>query len=173
LYEIQPHAAQHPARGIAASSKVTFVAMAVSVVTLAGLPPGPLFFSELFIVLGGIESHHVVLAAALAGLLALAFIGLLSALLEAVHGTQADAQQPVHREPMLHHDLGSARLRAPVSSPTTGGEAPAPVAAATSVTARSFGAVLGVSVMALAALTTLAYLLPGSDIVHALARGIS
>ena len=34
----------------------TFAAMALTALTLAGLPPSPLFFSELFIILGGIQT---------------------------------------------------------------------------------------------------------------------
>ncbi|HVA18980.1 MAG TPA: proton-conducting transporter membrane subunit [Solirubrobacteraceae bacterium] len=87
LYQIQPAAARHSARDVAGSSPATFAAMAVTALALAGLPPSPLFFSELFIILGGIESGHVLLAGVLAVLIALAFIGLLHALLEALQGT--------------------------------------------------------------------------------------
>jgi formate hydrogenlyase subunit 3/multisubunit Na+/H+ antiporter MnhD subunit len=58
------------------------------------LPPSPLFFSELFIILGGIESGHVLLAGTLAVLIALAFIGLLHALLEALQGSPSQDHQP-------------------------------------------------------------------------------
>ncbi len=94
LAQIQPDAARHSARHVAASSPATFAAMAVTAVTLAGLPPSPLFFSELFIILGGIQSGHVVLASTLAVLIALAMIGLLHALLEALQGTPDHDNQP-------------------------------------------------------------------------------
>ncbi len=94
LYQIQPDAARHSARDVAASSPATFAAMAVCAFTLAGLPPSPLFFSELFIILGGIQSGQVVLASTLAVLIALAFIGLLHALLEALQGSPSQDNQP-------------------------------------------------------------------------------
>lgn len=94
LYQIQPDATGHSARDVAASSSATFAAMAVTAFTLAGLPPSPLFFSELFIILGGIESGHILLASTLAVLIALAFIGLLHALLEALQGSPSPDHQP-------------------------------------------------------------------------------
>lgn len=94
LYQIQPDAARHSARDVAASSPITFAAMAVCAFTLAGLPPSPLFFSELFIILGGIQSGQVLLACTLAVLIALAFIGLLHALLEALQSNPAKDSQP-------------------------------------------------------------------------------
>ncbi len=94
LAQIQPDAQRHSARHVAASSPATFAAMALTALTLAGLPPSPLFFSELFIILGGIETGHVVLAGTLAVLIALAFVGLLHALLEAVQGAPDHGNQP-------------------------------------------------------------------------------
>jgi formate hydrogenlyase subunit 3/multisubunit Na+/H+ antiporter MnhD subunit len=73
--------------------------MAITALALAGLPPSPLFFSELFIILGGIESGHVLLASVLAVLIALAFIGLLHALLEAVQGTRSPDGDPAAAAP--------------------------------------------------------------------------
>jgi hydrogenase-4 component F len=110
LYQIQPDAARHSARDVAASSPATFAAMAVCAFTLAGLPPSPLFFSELFIILGGIQTGQVVLAATLAVLIALAFIGLLHALLEALQGNPGKDGQPAPR-------VGRERT-APILAPT-------------------------------------------------------
>ena len=107
LYQIQPDAGRHSARDVAASSPATFAAMAVCAFTLAGLPPSPLFFSELFIILGGIQSGQVVLASTLAVLIAFAFIGLLHALLEALQtssgqeGQQARKAGPARTAPIL------------------------------------------------------------------------
>ena len=110
LAQIQPDAQRHSARDVAASSPATFAAMAVTALTLAGLPPSPLFFSELFIILGGIETGHVVLASILAVLIALAFIGLLHALLEALQGHPEHDKRP---EP------ATSRARtAPIVAPT-------------------------------------------------------
>jgi hydrogenase-4 component F len=86
----------HPNDGLAAQSPRTASAMGISLVALAGLPPSPLFVSELLIVLGGIASGHTVLAAITAVAIALGFLGLLHALLEGVVG---DGPQPhQHRE---------------------------------------------------------------------------
>src|SRR6185437_4922372 len=85
------------ARDVAASSPATFAAMAVCAFTLAGLPPSPLFFSELFIILGGIQSGQVVLASTLAVLIAFAFIGLLHALLEALQTSSGQEGQPARK----------------------------------------------------------------------------
>jgi hydrogenase-4 component F len=110
LYQIQPDAARHSARDVAASSPATFAAMAVCAFTLAGLPPSPLFFSELFIILGGIESGYVVLASILAVLIAFAFIGLLHALLEALQSTPGQENLPAGR---IRRDR-----TAPIGTPT-------------------------------------------------------
>ena len=110
LYQVQADAPRHSARDVATSSPATFAAMAVTAFTLAGLPPSPLFFSELFIILGGIQTGHVVLACALAVLIALAFIGLLHALLEALQGN------PVKEGPTTPK-VSPART-APILAPT-------------------------------------------------------
>ena len=110
LYQIQPDAARHSARDVAASSPATFAAMAVCAFTLGGLPPSPLFFSELFIILGGIESGQVVLASTLAVLIAFAFIGLLHALLEALQTNSGQDSQPARK--------ASADRTAPILIPT-------------------------------------------------------
>jgi formate hydrogenlyase subunit 3/multisubunit Na+/H+ antiporter MnhD subunit len=53
---------------------------------LSGLPPSPLFFSELFVVLGGFVAGNTVAASLAAALLALGFLGLIHALIEAMAG---------------------------------------------------------------------------------------
>jgi hydrogenase-4 component F len=118
LYEVQPDAAHHSAHGVARSSPTTFAAMAVTAVTLGGLPPSPLFFSELFIILGGVRTGHVVLAGVLAVFVALAFIGLLHALLEALQGpvseetAPAPAPRPARRAPIVAPTLATVVLLA-------------------------------------------------------------
>jgi hydrogenase-4 component F len=110
LYQIQPDASRHSARDVASSSPATFAAMAVTAITLAGLPPSPLFFSELFIILGGIATGHVLLAGTLAVLIALAFIGLLHALLEALQSAPVQDRQATPRV--------SRHQTAPILAPT-------------------------------------------------------
>jgi hydrogenase-4 component F len=84
LYEIEPNSARHRATGLTGIAPGTSFAMIVSAFTLAGLPPAPLFVSEVLIVFGGIQTGHVVLATILAIFIALAFLGMLIALLALV-----------------------------------------------------------------------------------------
>ena len=63
--------------------------MGISLGTLAGLPPSPLFVSEVLIVAGGFEAGRAWAAAAAALLLALGFLGLAHALIETTVGKRA------------------------------------------------------------------------------------
>ena len=56
--------------------------MGISLAALAGLPPSPLFVSEVLIVAGGFQAGHDWVAAIAAVLLALGFLGLAHALIE-------------------------------------------------------------------------------------------
>jgi formate hydrogenlyase subunit 3/multisubunit Na+/H+ antiporter MnhD subunit len=60
--------------------------MGISLGTLAGLPPSPLFLSEVLIVAGGFQAGRVWVAAVATVLLALGFLGLGHALLETTAG---------------------------------------------------------------------------------------
>ena len=60
--------------------------MGISLTALAGLPPSPLFVSELMILLGGMQAGLLGASAAAAVLLALGFIGLSHALVEGLLG---------------------------------------------------------------------------------------
>lgn len=73
-------------RGLTRCSGPVAAAAGVSLATLAGLPPSPLFFSELLILLGGIVAHEAVIVAIAAVLIALAFLGLAHALIETLAG---------------------------------------------------------------------------------------
>lgn len=86
LLQHQPEAAEHPPRGIAKLSTGTAAAIGVSLGSLSGLPPSPLFFSELLILAGGIAAGHLVVALIAAALLALGFLGLAHALIEGLLG---------------------------------------------------------------------------------------
>lgn len=86
LLRQDPAAAAAPARGVARASAPTAAAMAVSLTSLAGLPPSPLFVSELMVLLGGIDAGLLAVAAVAAVLLALGFVGLAHALLEGTLG---------------------------------------------------------------------------------------
>jgi hydrogenase-4 component F len=86
LLRQDPAAATAPARGVAKASAPTAAAMAVSLMSLAGLPPSPLFVSELMILLGGMEAGLTAVSSIAAVLLALGFIGLAHALIDGLLG---------------------------------------------------------------------------------------
>ena len=80
-------AAGHAVTGIARTQPTLGVAMGVSLGTLAGLPPSPLFISELLILAGGYEAGWVWAPAAATLLLALGFVGLMHSLIETTVGS--------------------------------------------------------------------------------------
>ena len=91
-------AASSPPAGVMAKSPPTAWAMGVSLGALGGVPPSPLFVSELLILLGGFQSHDTAIAAIAALALALGFLGLLHALVEGViGGPERGARRVRHR----------------------------------------------------------------------------
>jgi hydrogenase-4 component F len=82
----EPRAAAHGVTGIGRTDRTLGAAMGVSLGTLAGLPPSPLFFSEVLILAGGFEAGRPWAAAAATVLLGLGFIGLMHSLLETTAG---------------------------------------------------------------------------------------
>ena len=81
-----PGAAGRAATGVARTTPALGTSMGISLGTLAGLPPSPLFASEVLIVAGGFAAGRTWEAAAAAILLALGFLGLGHALLETIAG---------------------------------------------------------------------------------------
>jgi hydrogenase-4 component F len=102
LVRIQPEAASQAPTGVASASPATASAMGVSLAALAGLPPSPLFLSELLILLGGLAAGELLVSALAAIALALGFLGLLHALMEGVIGEQG-----------LHHRRRHSREERP------------------------------------------------------------
>ncbi len=90
LLRQDPATATAPPRGVARTSAPTAAAMALSLMSLAGLPPSPLFVSELMVLLGGMDAGLLAVSAVAAVLLALGFIGLAHALVE---GTMGERRQ--------------------------------------------------------------------------------
>ncbi len=86
LMRVEPKAATRPPQGVAGESPATATAMGVSLAALSGLPPSPLFLSELLILLGGISAGEDLVTAVAVVALALGFLGLLHALIEGVVG---------------------------------------------------------------------------------------
>jgi hydrogenase-4 component F len=88
----EPRAAEHAVTGVARTEPALGAAMGISLGALAGLPPSPLFVSEVLIVAGGFQAGRSWAAAATALLLALGFLGLAHALLETTGG-KADRRE--------------------------------------------------------------------------------
>jgi hydrogenase-4 component F len=91
----EPRAAGHAVTGIARTQPGLGVAMGISLGALAGLPPSPLFLSEILVIAGGFDADRGWAAAATAILLALGFVGLVHALVETTGG------RPRRRDPAL------------------------------------------------------------------------
>jgi len=84
LLRRDPAFARRPPTALAATSPAAAGAVAVSLATLGGLPPAPLFFSELLILAGGIAAGKLAIVVIAAALLALGFLGLAHAAIEAL-----------------------------------------------------------------------------------------
>jgi hydrogenase-4 component F len=94
LLRQDPSAAEGAPRGVARMSAPTATAMTVSLLTLSGLPPSPLFVSEVMILLGGMDAGLIAVSSIAAILLALGFLGLAHALLEGVLGEGRRSRRP-------------------------------------------------------------------------------
>ncbi len=81
-----PRSSKHCPSGIGRSCPKLGASMGISLATLSGLPPLPLFASELLIMAGGFETGHGVVASIAALLLAFGFIGLIQAFLTIITG---------------------------------------------------------------------------------------
>ncbi len=86
LYQVQRTAPWRPASGIARIDRGTALGLGISLGALSGLPPSPIFFSELLILAGGFAAGQYLVAAAVALLLALGFVGIAHQLIEALLG---------------------------------------------------------------------------------------
>ncbi|MGH2834628.1 MAG: proton-conducting transporter membrane subunit [Solirubrobacteraceae bacterium] len=81
-----PDSAVRAPRGVGKRSPAVAAAAGVSLGTLGALPPSPLFFSELLILLGGVIAHQVAVTVIATLLLTLGFLGLAHALIETLAG---------------------------------------------------------------------------------------
>ncbi|MDQ1288288.1 MAG: hydrogenase-4 component [Actinomycetota bacterium] len=111
----RPSAAREAVTGIGGSRPVLAAGMGVCLGTLSGLPPSPIFVSELLIIAGGFQAGRPWIAGATALLLALAFLGLSRSLLETTAwNTSADA--PEHERTAALPGLRAAGALAAVST---------------------------------------------------------
>jgi len=86
LLSHEPRAGGHAVGGVARTEPALAATMGISLGALAGLPPSPLFVSEVLIVAGGFAAGRPWTAGASALLLSLGFLGLAHALLDTVAG---------------------------------------------------------------------------------------
>jgi hydrogenase-4 component F len=86
LLELEPRASRHAVSGVGRAQPALGTSLAVSLGALAGLPPSPLFVSELLIIAGGFQSGRPWAAGIAALLLALGFLGLVHTLVETTVG---------------------------------------------------------------------------------------
>ncbi len=103
LLEVQPSTASHGPHGVARTDARTGTIVGGSLAALAGLPPSPLFVSELMIAIGGFRAGYTVAAVVALILLAFGFLGLCHALIEAVAGRRRGARTgtPAGRRPVM------------------------------------------------------------------------
>jgi hydrogenase-4 component F len=103
LFEVQRSTASHPARGIARADGLTGAIAGGSLAALAGLPPSPLFVSELMIAIGGIRAGSTTVVVIALILLSLGFLGLCHALIEVAAGRARGTRRgvPSTRGPVL------------------------------------------------------------------------
>jgi hydrogenase-4 component F len=143
LLALEPRAADQAVTGIGRARPVLGAALGLSLGALSGLPPSPLFVSELLIVAGGFQAGQAWIAGAATLLLALAFLGLVRALLETTAGA------PLGRA--YRADVGCSRLPG----------------------LRGVGVLAVVSSVLLLALVGVSPWLPSTEIVHAFVKGVS
>jgi formate hydrogenlyase subunit 3/multisubunit Na+/H+ antiporter MnhD subunit len=121
LLRSDPDAAHRAPTAVLAASRPTAVAMGVSLGALAGLPPSPLFVSELLILLGGIAAGETAVAAVAAVAPALGFLGLLHALLEGVIGEPGGRRRHARHRSERPIAVMTAALGAGLLALTVGG----------------------------------------------------
>jgi hydrogenase-4 component F len=143
LLAYEPRAAGHAVTGIGRSQPMLGTIIAISLGTLSGVPPSPVFISELLILAGGLQAGQVWITVVAAVLLALSFLALTRHGLELTVGDVPD--QPRQTPPEGH--------RRPVGL-------------------RATTALAVVSVVLLLALTGVAIWLPTTDVALALAKGL-
>ena len=99
LLRADPEAGSQPLAGVSAAPTAT--AITVSLIALAGLPPSPLFVSELLIALGGVQAGETAVVAVAVVALALGFLGLLHALFDGVLPDAGGRSRPHRGERQL------------------------------------------------------------------------
>ncbi len=103
LLAVQPSTVSHPPRGVARADGRVGAIVGGCLAALAGLPPSPLFASELMIAIGGIQAGYTAIVVIALILLALGFLGLCHALIDAVAGRRRGTRPgaPAGRGPVV------------------------------------------------------------------------
>ncbi|MBN1172591.1 MAG: hypothetical protein JXA67_10505, partial [Micromonosporaceae bacterium] len=159
LLSHEPRASRRAVTGVGRTQPALGAVLTLSLGALAGLPPSPLFVSELLIVAGGFQSGHPWAAGAATVLVALAFLGLLRTLLT----TTAGEAEPGSTASASATASATAPASAPASAPAT---APRPVGLRSTMVLASICAVV------LIALAGGSAWLPTTDFANALMKGI-
>jgi hydrogenase-4 component F len=118
LLRLQPSIARRPPAGVGRANSALGWAVGLSLGTLSGLPPLPLFVSELFVLLGGIEAGRTTVVVVAATLLAAGFLGLAHVLIEGLVGRPRGHRReaPVAMTELRWLVAGSALLLAAISA---------------------------------------------------------
>lgn len=87
LVRYQPGASAQAPRGVARISRPLAAGMGLSLLALGAVPPSPLFVSEVLIIYGGIVAGQIAIAAIVAVLLALGFLGVAHLAIESLAGS--------------------------------------------------------------------------------------
>jgi hydrogenase-4 component F len=165
-----PDAARNPVSGVARTRPVLGAAIGLCLATLSGMPPSPLFVSEVLIVAGGIQAGRPWAAAAVALALALVFVCLTRALLETTVGEVPDTPTPAVP---AAGPTGAAALDTAPGSPGPGSPDTAPASGPGLPGLRAVRVLVPTCLVLLLVLSGVAVCLPGSGLVHALMEGIS
>jgi hydrogenase-4 component F len=96
LLRYQPAAGRRPPRGLAALDRPLAGAVGLSLATLSGLPPSPLFLSEVLVLSGAVAAGLTWVAALAAVLLGLGFLGMAHVLVEGLAG-RPSGRRPTSR----------------------------------------------------------------------------
>ena len=108
LMGVQPSISRGLPQGITSNSPGTASAVGISLYSLAGLPPSPIFVSELLILIGGIRAGYAPVVGIAAFLLTVAFLGLAQAGIHAIAGPPSDeAPQTEYARTNVHTGIAS------------------------------------------------------------------
>ena len=110
LLRYQPAASRRPPRGLVELDRRIAAAVGISLGTLSGLPPSPIFLSEILILSGGFAVGAAWVGVLATGLLALGFLGMAHVLVEGLAGRPSGRRPSGTRGTRQIAVLGTAAL---------------------------------------------------------------